>query len=224
MKISFKMACVAVAAAAVVDAGAVPISVSGSLGGQSVNANGTLTAGAGSVTVVLNNLQADPTSIIQCISGLSFDVTGATGSGALSSVNLGESINIAPGGVYTVNNLADPLTRWTASETGTHVVALTTLSGGSPSLLIVGPPNGSNLYGHANPSITGDNPSVLETATFTVTIPGVTATSTFANATFFFGTSGEPVGGNVPDGGTTMALLGLALLGVETLRRKFAAA
>ncbi|HWW00404.1 MAG TPA: VPDSG-CTERM sorting domain-containing protein [Candidatus Acidoferrum sp.] len=145
-------------------------------------------------------------------------MTGASGSGALSTVNSGLVINISPGGAYTTPT-ANSLTRWAATESGTHVVALTTLSGGPPSMLIIGPPNASkNLYDDANPSITGDNPSVFETAKFTISIPGVAPSSTFANATIFFGTSADTVG--VPDGGATIALLGFALLSVETLRRR----
>jgi protein with PEP-CTERM/exosortase system signal len=205
-----------------VTAHAVSIGITGTLNGLPVNASGTLTAGNGSVTVVLNNLQADPTSIIQCISGLSFDVTGATGSGILTSTDLGKSIDIAADGTYSVVNKKDPLSRWTATGTGTHIVALTTLSGGSPDLLIIGPPDSSGLYASANPSITGDNPSVFKTATFTIDVQGVTTSSTFANATFYFGTSTDTVGGSAPDGGATIALLGFVLIGIESLRRRLA--
>ena len=154
--------------------------------------------------------------MIQLISGVSFDVTGASGSGLLTTANSGNVISISAGGSYT-GPVADALSRWKATETGTSI-SLTTLSGGNPDRLIIGPPSGANLYDNANPSITGDNPSVFETATFTINVPGVTANSTFANPVIYFGTTaGTTV--NVPDGGMTLALLGFGLIGLGTLRR-----
>lgn len=193
-------------------ASAIPIGVSGTLNSLPVNASGSLVAGAGVVTVTLNNLQADPKSIIQCISGLSFDVSGASGSGLLSTVNSGEIITIASGGSYSSGG-TDPLTRWKATETG-NGISLTTLSGGNPDRLIIGPPG----YANANPSILGDNPSVLQTATFTITVPGVSENSEFGHVLFKFGTDGSTV--NVPDGGATAALLAIGMGGLWFLRRR----
>ncbi len=51
-----------------------------------------------------------------------------------------------------------------------------------------------------------------------------TSQSPDANGIFSFSASGDFNGGGVPDGGTTVALLGLALAGIEVLRRKLVAA
>ena len=67
----------AVAVLLAASANANTITAVGTLGGQSVDASATLTAGAGTVTVKLENLQVDPTSVIQLISGVSFSITGA---------------------------------------------------------------------------------------------------------------------------------------------------
>jgi hypothetical protein len=190
----------------------------GTLGGQSVNASATITAGAGSVTVELDNLQANPTSVIQLISGLSFDITGASGSGTLSrSITSGGNVTtISSGGAFTAPASGDPLTRWVATETGTSV-KITTLSGGNPDRLIIGPPSGG-LYSAANASILGDNPNIFETVTFSITVPGVTANSTISGGTIFFGTGSDHLS-LVPDGGMTLALLGFAVLGLGSVRR-----
>jgi hypothetical protein len=203
---------------------AITISSSGSVNGLPVNADGSLTAGAGFVMVTLNNLQANPTSAAQLISGLTFNVTGAFGPSSLTTVNSGTAITIAAGGTFTVDG-TDPLTRWKATLTGTTVV-LTTLSGGNPDRLIIGPPDGSGKYSAANPSIIGDNPSVSQSGMFTITVPGVTANSLFSNVAFIFNTDGTILRPpqELPDGGSTIGLLGMALVGAGLLRRRMAKA
>lgn len=212
-------------------ANATPISAVGTFSGQSVDATGTLTAGNGSVTVVLNNLEADPTSAAQLISGVSFDVFGATGSGSLTTVNHANTmIDISNNGTGSYTSLGSgSLSRWKATEAGTSI-DLTTLSGGNPDSLIIGPPDGLGSYDSANDSIrgnthnSGDNPDALETATFTITIPGVTSGSTISDVVIYFGTDGSTLDAtntpSVPDGGSTIGLLGFAVLGLVFLRGK----
>lgn len=215
-----KLVVLAVAAFTITQASAIPIQTTGTVNDLPVSASGTLDAADGYVTVKITNLEADPKSVAQLISGLIFDVTGASGSGSLTTVNSGDIINIAKDGTWTPGGL-DPLTRWEATETGTTVY-LTTLSGGNPDRLIIGPDDGTGHYSIANGSILGDNPSVAQNATFTITIPGVTAASEFSNVGFRFTTTGgvgTEVPASVPDGGTTLTLLGLALLGLGSVRR-----
>ena len=205
----------------------------------SVDASGTLTAGNGFVTVVLNNLEEDPKSAAQLISGVGFDVAGATGSGSLTTANHANTmIDISGSGTgsYTILG-SSSLPSWKATETTTKTGAsiyLTTLGGGNPASLIIGPPDTANLYDVANDSIrgndngknpsTGDNPSIKETASFTITIPGVTSSSTISDAVIYFGTDGSKLDTTntpcVPDGGSTLAFLGFAMLGLVFLRGK----
>lgn len=165
--------------------------------GGSVNAEADFTINNGSVTIALTNYLKNPKSIAQLISGLTFDITGASaGPGSLSTVNSGLISTINAGGSYTAG-VSDPLTRWTATKTGINI-NLTTMSGGTPDRLIIGPDSAGGFnsggtfgdYANANPSITGiHNPSVLGTAYFTITTPGVTSTSTLSNVIFQFGTT-----------------------------------
>ncbi len=161
--------------------------------GGGVDATATFTMSDGKVVVTLQNLFENPTAISQLISGISFDISGAHGGGSLITMNSGYTSSIASGGSYTPGTL-DSLNRWTASESGTTITEWA-LSGGTPSRLIIGPDDaggftGTGRYSDANPSITGNhNPSVLGSSTFTITIPGVTASSTLQNVYMQFGTT-----------------------------------
>ena len=161
-----------------------------------VQAQANFTLNSGSITITLTDLLANPTSAGQLVSGLIFNESGANGSGNLTTVNsaLVTTINTSTN-AYTAG-VNDVLTRWKATETGT-AIKLTTLSGGNPDRLIIGPDNansltGGGLYTNANASIGGDNPNILGSATFTITIPGVTSLSTLSNVYFMFGTADDP--------------------------------
>jgi hypothetical protein len=182
------------------------------LSGLPVNATASFTLNEGSISLTLTNLQQNPTSIAQLISGITFNVSGASGSGGLTTVNSGLVSTISAGGSYTAG-VSDPLTRWTASQLET-LITLTTLSGGTPNRLIIGPAG----YSNANPSITGvHNPSVLESATFNITIPGVTSTSTLSNVTFLFGSGPTAVPVPIPG---ALLLFGPGVAGLIALRRR----
>ncbi len=121
------------------------------------------------------------------INGITFNVTGASGETLKSS--LGTTATITKGSVATdVSSSPISLTHWAASETGT-AISLTTLSGGKPNELIIGPGDKNGIYNNANSSITGHGPSVLNTATFTFDITGITASSTLSNVVLDFGTT-----------------------------------
>jgi hypothetical protein len=125
------------------------------------------------------------------ISGISFQITGASGSGSLKSVNNGITASIEKGQSASILNANDPLSRWQATESEDQI-SLTTLTGGTPDLLIIGPgAKGTGLYSNANPSITGNhNPSVLDAATFTIAIAGITSSSKLSDVSLLFGTGG----------------------------------
>jgi hypothetical protein len=156
-----------------------------------VSAKAVFSLSGNNLVITLTDLLSNPTSAGQLVSGIQFVEGSATGSGNLTTVNSGLVTTIAGNGTFTAG-VADPLTRWKASEAGT-TITFTTLSGGNPDRLIIGPPNGSNVYSASNNSITGDNPNVLSSPTFTITIPGVTSltnlTTDISNVFIMFGTA-----------------------------------
>lgn len=70
-------------------------------GGGSVNAEADFTVNNGQVVLTLKNLGQNPTADSQLLNGLTFDISGATGSGALTTVNSGNISTISAGGAYT---------------------------------------------------------------------------------------------------------------------------
>jgi hypothetical protein len=172
----------------------------------SVHAEADFTTYNGGVRVTLVNFLQNPKADGQLISALTFDVIGAHGSGTLATTNNGSISNVlaevdsgkgknktivSPNGKYSAG-VSDPLTHWKATETGDSI-NLTTLTGGKPYDLIIGPDSiggftGSGLYSNANPSIIQHNPVVLGSATFDIAIAGVTTDSFLTNVVFQFGT------------------------------------
>jgi hypothetical protein len=159
-----------------------------------VSAQAVFSLSGNNLVITLADLLVNPTSAGQLLSGIRFVEGSASGSGNLTTVNSGLVTTISAGGAHTAG-VADVLTRWKATEAGT-TITLTTLSGGNPDRLIIGPANGSNLYSAANASIIGDNPNVLSSPTFTIAIPGVTSLTNLAtdisSVFFMFGTAHDP--------------------------------
>ena len=227
-------------------AGIIEYQASGTPVGSSdglVDAKALFTIDVGKITVTLTNLFQNPISAGQLVSGIRFDVSGATGSGTLSRTkDAGQVTDISKGGGYT-EGVNDILTRWKATETG-NTIRLTTLSGGNPDRLIIGPddkgsfdPSGGGLYKASNASIRGDNPNILGSATFTITTPGVTLNSVLSNVFIEFGTTPrsleatvvtpdpEPAPSTVPEP-SSIALMGLGGIGfaLNAYRRRRTAA
>jgi hypothetical protein len=200
-------------------------------GGGPVNAEADFTTAAGSITITLKDLQANPADVTQLLSDISFTVghggslTGSSQTGASSqelTVNGDGTFNIgfnlttvaAVGWVYT-----------TTSSLGT----LDVLQGpghAGPAHLIIGPPGGPT-YANANGSIAGNkahNPFLNQEATFIITAPNVSADTTITSATFSFGTTegANLIGGlTVPEPSSlALGLVGLGLVGSIGFYRK----
>ncbi len=160
-----------------------------------VNGTADFSLSGNLLTVVLTDLlQPTKWSAGNEISGVSFSLTGATGSGALATTNSGNISTINSDNTYTTAT-SDSLTRWKANETGTSIL-LTTLSGGAPDRLIIGPDSAGGFahtgtYNHAN-SVETHNPSVLGSATFAITIPGTFTLTNLSSVVLFFGTGDAP--------------------------------
>jgi hypothetical protein len=83
--------------------------------------------------------------------------------------------------------------------------------------LIIGPPGAGGTYSNANSSIAGNvphNPFLNQTATFTITGSGITASTVVTAATFSFGTTpGDNVAAVPVPEPSTMAIAGLGAIG-----------
>jgi len=195
--------------------------------GTEQHAEADFTFAPGQMTIVITNLFKDSEesnySITAAIRGLSFTIsqTGALGSVTSFTAN-GNLINVGDSGSYASATANTNLTAtnpvftqagdgWTYSGSPSKVGIGSTgnpVTGNNP--LILGAPNGSDLYANAGNSIAGNdphNPLVKQSATFVFNITGLSADatlSTTAGATFYFGTgtlSGAGTITNNPPGG-----------------------
>jgi hypothetical protein len=203
--------------------------------GSQVNAQAIFTTGAGTVNVTVNNLLSNPNDVTQLISDLNFTLSSGSTTTAVLGANTGTELAVNSGGTYTVGSTATTgwsLTSPTASSLYLNVLGTQT---GPEHLIIGGSSNGTysgGTYSNANGSIAGNqphNPFLESGTTFAISgLTGVTANTTITSATFSFGTvagitapgvPGTPAPGAVPDGGTTLLLLGVALTGLAALQR-----
>jgi hypothetical protein len=195
-------------------------------GGGPVDATATFVAGDGTLSITLTDLQANPTDVAQLISDLDFTLSNGATSGKIASSS-GQEITVAKDGTFTTGSTVD--TGWALNSTATGLQLDVLGTSTAPSHLIIGPPDGSNLYSNANGSIAGNgphNPFLNGSATFLLDIAGVTADTTVTSATFSFGTTegadlvpGTPQSA-VPEPSTslTLAVL-LGFMGLVQLRR-----
>jgi hypothetical protein len=193
--------------------------------GGSVNAKVTFSQVGNVLTIKLENLQGQVPNfdVAQSISGLSFSIAGA-GPGVLTNQQ-GEHITIAGDGTYTSAGTGSTFWGFPVNTGGNFkLTALGFASPGNqnPDELIVGPPNGSNLY-TGNGSVNGNgphNPFVKNSITFSLTIAGLPPDVQIGGVTFFFGTGTENLAASVPEP-TSMLLLGTGVMGIAAgIRRR----
>ena len=166
------------------------------------------------MTITLSNT-GPVASVAQVLDGFGFTLTGGSGL-ALTSVSAN--------GFETCTGSGPSMTCG-STGTGTSPYGWTL----SDSYLLAAGAGSFKPYGIVNTDIVaadglGDsphNPYLIGPVTFDFSF---TAAPTAVNsATFYWGTRPETTGGTVPDGGVTVMLLGGALVGLESLRRKFRA-
>ena len=196
--------------------------------------------------VTLTNLLSDPTADNQALDSFVFSVTGNLGITSITSS--AKTLTISSNGTYSVSAVASSSgwnTGWSNGSTTTIGLCDINNTGcfgagaNWPKDILVGGPNTTtNLYGHANGSLSSKShtPLLFETVTFTVNgtnLPSYTLLpSTVSNVTFGFGTAiGELATGvetsvvpdvpEAPEPSTGMLWIsGLGLIVMGALRRR----
>ena len=204
-----------------------------SSGGNPENASVNIVTGAGTVTVTLFNLLSNPNDVGQNISDLFFSLSNGATSGTLSSSS-GTELTVNSGGTYVVGSTVT--TGWVLTSMGTSVLLEVLGTPEAPAHTIIGTSsNGTysgGTYSNANASIAGNgphNPFLESGATFLLSFPTVTASTTVTTATFSFGTAAGNTLTATASGSATAtpeevptALVGVGLLAIGILRRRAA--
>jgi hypothetical protein len=193
-----------------------------------VDATATFVTGPGTITITLNDLLANPTSVGQLISDINFTLSNGATTGTLSGSSAPQ-ISIDKSGASTMG--ATGAAGWVLNNGVSGGLQLDALGAPTaPSELIIGP----GPYSNANGSIAGNkphNPFLDGTATFTVDVTGVTAATTISGAVFSFGTTegasdvtgtpGTPASVPEPATLTSFGACALALLVASLTRLRY---
>jgi hypothetical protein len=186
------------------------------------DASAVITINNGSLTVSLTSLQNNPTSDASEVSGIQITFANSF-SGQTLTNSAGQLININSNHTFTLDN-TDSITHWGLEASGKSL-SLETVGGpvgGQPFDLIIG----SGPYTNANSSITGKDPQIQNTGTFTITGSGFTSNELITGVEFQLGTDPNSYQAGtftaaVPEPSTwAMMILGFCGIGFMAYRRK----
>ncbi|MGH7047784.1 MAG: PEP-CTERM sorting domain-containing protein [Stellaceae bacterium] len=165
-------------------------SASGSDSDGPVAGAATITTSTNTITVLLESLLQNPTGAGQTVSDIELTLSNTPTSVTFTS-GTGTIVNIVGGAAVPTGSTAT--THWGAALSGSDVfiaTAGTGSPGGKPIELILGP----SPYTNANASIVSAHaPSIMDSATFVIDAPGVTADTTITAASISFGTGPDLV-------------------------------
>src|SRR5260370_25140029 len=160
----------------------------------SVNATAVFTFSPGVLTITLNDLLSNPTSVGQLSSNLAFSLSSSLSAFAsLSSAAKERTVN----GDHSFTEGGTVSTGWALQAFGSSGLILCVIcpNNGTPAPTTNPPPShliiGAGPYTNANGSITGNpphNPFLAETATFTIHDSSITSAIVVSNVVFGFGT------------------------------------
>jgi hypothetical protein len=197
------------------------------IGGEPVSARATFTTSTDTVSIKLENLQADPNSVKAVVYDVMFSLsTGQTVGTNTSTTGTERTVN--DDGTFSDTgpiNLVD----WGLFTSGSQLDLDRILAPGQKHHGVIGPPNSvSGQYDNANGSIADNNAHVPfwgESADFVLNVPGVTAESSISAATLAFNTtSGDTVNVvPVPEPASwALACLAVGMLSLSVQPRKAA--
>jgi hypothetical protein len=203
-----------------------------SVGGGPVSARADITTSNGSVLITLTDLLANPTDVGQLISDFFFTVANGNLTGSSQTGASAQEITVNSNGSTTLGPILNTVAAvdWAYSSTAnTGLLDVLGPGAAGPEHLIIGPPGPGGIYSNANSLIAGNsahNPFLNQTASFTITAPGVTAATTISSVVFSFGTTsgvnvpGVPVPTAIPEP-ASFATVGMGtLLGLGYAWRK----
>lgn len=185
------------------------------IAGEPVNVTVDFTTGPDSVTIEATNSLEDPGSPKQILTGVFLTLSTGENSGTLDTI-LSQERTVNNDGSFVNGPAGGGTTGWVLTTQGTQLLVDILNLPGQPKRGLIGPANsGTGKYDAAGGAIAGNgphNPFFNQMVTFTLTVPGVTATSTVTSATLQFNTvAGDNVVVPEPAG------LGLALMGAPFL-------
>jgi hypothetical protein len=222
-KLLFTAACVAFLASSAAFATIISVTGSGTDGALAATANYTFTGTTLTVTLTNDLSAANVRSAGQSLSDFEFTLSnGSTITGLTNITGTAVDLTGTPSsGATAAPGTAVTLDEWSlVPPSGTGAFTLTALNGGQPDYMIIGGAVGTTVYPNANNGIGNFNSYLQSTATFTIS-GNFAGGATLSNIAFSFGTGPDTVIPAVPDGGTTVALLGLAMIGLAAIRATF---
>jgi hypothetical protein len=191
--------------------------------GDAVDVSASVTPGTNSLTVVVTNLTVNPKTVAQNISDFTVFVAGTpiTGVGATSTPTANYVLVDGSGNASAASAPANTAWSVTSTPNSVHVNDLGTPCG--PACTILGAPGPGGVYTNANGSIAANgphNPFINQTATFILSVTGITAATQIINFQWSFGTAPGNVSTNQVPLPPAALLFGTALVGLGVLGRR----